>query len=255
MTPPSSKQTEKPYLLESAMQLVDEAVVITTTELDPPGPEIVYVNEGFCRMTGYTAEEVIGKTPRILQGPKTDRAELDRLRYCHSRGEPFKGRHIVNYRKDGSEFLLDWYVEPLRNDAGEITHWMASQRDVTERKALEEQLRHQAFHDPLTDLPNRALFMDRLEHALAGADRRESRVALLFMDLDNFKLVNDSLGHEAGDSLLVAVAERLKACLRTEDTLTRFGGDEFTILLEGVRDVSEATHVAERIIEELQKPF
>lgn len=125
---------------------------------------------------------------------------------------------------------------------------MASQRDVTERNALEEQLRHQAFHDPLTELPNRALFMDRLEHALAKANRRESRVAVLFLDLDNFKVVNDSLGHEAGDSLLAAVAERLKTCLRTEDTLTRFGGDEFTILLEGVGDVSEATHVAEGII-------
>lgn len=97
--------------------------------------------------------------------------------------------------------------------------------------------------------------MDRLEHALAKADRRESRVAVLFLDLDNFKVVNDSLSHEAGDSLHVAVAERLKACLRTEDTLTRFGGGEFTILLEGVEDVSEATQVAERIIEESRRPF
>src|SRR5215212_8305286 len=123
-------------------------------------------------MTGYAAEEIIGKTPRILQGPKTDRGELDRMRHSLSRGEPFKGGRIINYRKDGSEFLLNWYVVPLRNEAGEITHWMASQRDVTEREALEEQLRHQAFHDPLTQLPNRALFMDRLEHALAKADRR-----------------------------------------------------------------------------------
>ncbi len=123
------------------MRHVSEAVVITTTQLDPLGPEIVYVNEGFCRMTGYAAEEVVGKTPRILQGPKTDRAELDRLRRCLSRGEPFEGGEAINYRKDGSEYVLNWYIVPLRNDAGEITHWMASQRDVSERKRAEEALR------------------------------------------------------------------------------------------------------------------
>jgi len=254
--PQSRKQVEKPtHLIEAAIEHVDEAVLITTKELDSPGPQIVYVNEGFCRMTGYAAEEVIGKTPRILQGPKTGRAELDRLRRCLSRGESFFGGEVINYRKDGSDFVLEWYVVPIRNDAGEITHWMASQRDVTERKALEEQLRHQAFHDPLTGLPNRALFTDRLEHALARTERREGKVAVLFMDLDNFKIVNDSMGHEAGDSFLVAVAGRLKACLWPEDTLTRFGGDEFVVLLEGISDINQATRVAERITEALREPF
>ncbi len=256
MEPPSRKRAEKPiHLIEAAIEHVDEAVLITTTELDAPGPEIVYVNEGFCRMTGYAAEEVVGETPRILQGPKTDRAELDRLRRCLSRGEPFFGGEVTNYRKDGSEYVIEWYIVPLRNDAGEITHWMAGQRDVTERRALEEQLRHQAFHDPLTGLPNRALLMDRLEHALARIDRREERVAVLFMDLDDFKVVNDSLGHEAGDGLLVAVAQRLKACLRPEDTLARFGGDEFLLLLEDASDADQVTRVADRIIEALREPF
>ncbi len=127
MEPSNRKQVESPaYMLEATMRHIDEAVLITTKELDPPGPEIVYANEGFTRMTGYTAEEVIGKTPRILQGPKTDRAELDRLRRCLSRGEPFFGGEAINYRKDGSEFVLEWYIVPLRNEAGEITHWMAS---------------------------------------------------------------------------------------------------------------------------------
>jgi diguanylate cyclase (GGDEF)-like protein len=132
---------------------------------------------------------------------------------------------------------------------------MASQRDITERKAFEEQLRYQALHDPLTDLPNRTSFMDRLEHALSLANRRQKLSALLLLHLDNFKVVNDSLGHEAGDSLLVAVAERLRVHLRSEDTVARLGGDEFAILLEDITDVSDATYVAERIIEELRGIF
>jgi PAS domain S-box-containing protein len=215
MEPPSHKQGEEfIYLLASAVQHIEEAVVITTKELDLPGPEIVYVNKEFCRMTGYATEEIIGKTPRILQGPKTDRAELDRVRRCLSQGEAFKGGEIVNYRKDSSEYIVEWHLVPLYNDAGKLTHWMASERDITERKALEGQLRYQAFHDPLTKLPNRALFMDRLEHALSLANRRQKLDAVLLLDLDNFKVVNDSLGHEAGDSLLIAVAERLRVHLR-----------------------------------------
>lgn len=256
MKSPGRKHVEQPdRLIEAAIRHVSEAVVITTTDLDLPGPRIVYVNEGFCRMTGYTVEEVVGKTPRIFQGPRTDRAELDRLRYHLSRGEPFDGGEVINYRKDGSEYVLDWHIVPLRDEAGEITHWMAGQRDVTERKTLEENLRHQALHDPLTDLPNRTLFMDRLEHALSLATRHLRLIAVLFVDLDDFKIVNDSLGHEAGDTLLVAVAKRLRSRLRPEDTVARLGGDEFTIMIENVMVASDATRVAQRIIEGLREPF
>ena len=256
MEPPSRKQDERlNRVIDAAIDHVDEAVLITTAGLDLPGPEIVYVNDGFCRMTGYAAEEVLGKTPRILQGPKTDRAELDRLRRCLSQGKPFYGGEITNYRKDGSEYVLAWYILPMVDDAGEITHWMDNQRDVTERRALEDQLRHQALHDPLTGLPNRVLLMDRLEHALERADRREGRVAVCFMDLDDSKVVNDSLGHEAGDRLLVALAGRLEGSLRREDTLARFGGDEFVVLIEDASDASRATGVADRIVDALREPF
>ncbi len=129
-------------------------------------------------------------------------------------------------------------------------------QDITERKALEEQLKYQAFHDPLTDLPNRAFFLDRLGQVLAQSNRREGRVQVLFLDLDNFKLINDSLGHAVGDQLLLKVATRFKTCLRPQDTVARFGGDEFAILLEdAVMGVSSATHVAEQIIKELQPTF
>ncbi len=132
---------------------------------------------------------------------------------------------------------------------------LISLRDITERKGLEQRLMQQALHDPLTGLPNRTLFMNRLERSLARGRRRESKVAVLFMDLDNFKFVNDSLGHEAGDLLLVAVSKRVQPCLRSEDTIARLGGDEFAILIEDVKYTSEPAYVAERIVEELQAPF
>jgi diguanylate cyclase (GGDEF)-like protein len=127
--------------------------------------------------------------------------------------------------------------------------------DVTQKKRSEERLHHLAFHDPLTGLPNRRLFVDHLGHALKLTRRQGNRVAVLFMDLDQFKVVNDSLGHEVGDLLLTVVAQRLGRCLRPEDTLARFGGDEFVVLLEAVGDPAEAVRVAERITEELRRPF
>ena len=132
---------------------------------------------------------------------------------------------------------------------------MIDSRDVTERKVLEERLAYQAFHGPLTDLPNRALFMDRLEHSLARAGRRGGRVTLLFADLDNLKQVNDFPGHEAGDEILEATAGRLRSKLRPEDTVPRLGGDELVVLLEDVGGVEEATRVAERGVETLRFPF
>lgn len=246
---------ETAFLLEAAMRHVDEAILITTTELDDPGPEIIYVNDGFCRMTGYSPDEVIGKTPRLLQGPKTDRGQLDRLRRLLSRGESFDGRNVINYRKDGSEYVLEWHIEALQDGDGNITHWISSQRDVTELKAMEERLRHQALRDPLTDLPNRNLFAQRLKRALSRAAGRGESAALLFIDLDDFKDVNDSLGHEAGDRLLLEASERLTALLAPTATVARFGGDEFAILLEHLPDETEATRVAGRIIGALGEPF
>ena len=125
---------------------------------------------------------------------------------------------------------------------------------ATEQERLEE-LAHQAFHDSLTELPNRALFADRLEHALERTNRRKAAVAVLFLDLDDFKPINDNFGHDAGDRLLTAVAQRIKACVRPEDTVARLGGDEFTVLLEDIADVRYAIAVAERIEDSLQDPF
>ncbi len=143
----------------------------------------------------------------------------------------------------------------VHNEEGEPLYWLGIQADVTERKALEERLEHQALHDPLTDLPNRRLFVDRLGQALRRTRRRGRGVAVLFMDLDGFKNINDSFGHDTGDGLLVAVAERLEGCLRPEDTLARFGGDEFVVLLEYAEGPEEPVRVAERITRKLGEPF
>jgi len=155
---------------------------------------------------------------------------------------------------DGSWRYLEHTVSNLLDDP-DVRGIVVASRDITDRKALEDQLRHQAFHDSLTGLPNRALFMDRLEHALTRTSRHENAVAVLFLDLNNFKLINDSLGHEIGDRLLIEVGERLKACVRPEDTVARIGGDEFTILLEDVTDERDATQTAWRITEDLKAPF
>jgi len=149
----------------------------------------------------------------------------------------------------------DIAISSLHTRNGERSGRLISFRDITERKGLEQRLLQQALHDPLTGLPNRTLYMRRLKLALARERRRDSKVAVLFIDLDNFKFVNDSLGHEAGDLLLVAVANRILPCLRSEDTIARLGGDEFAILLEDVKDISVPAHVAERIVEELRLPF
>ena len=158
----------------------------------------------------------------------------------------------LEYRLNVPEGTLDFEARMVMSGPDEV---LCAVRDITERKAMEQRLEHQAFHDPLTGLPNRMLFMDRIQHALARIDRYGKPLAVLFLDLDNFKVINDSLGHGAGDQLLTKVAHRLRTCLRPEDTVARLGGDEFIVLLEAPEKEPDATLVAERIIEALQAPF
>jgi diguanylate cyclase (GGDEF)-like protein len=146
------------------------------------------------------------------------------------------------------------FIYPVRDETGTLSEVTLILEDVTERKALEERNAYQAFHDSLTGLANRTLFADRLEHALARTERQEDEIGVMFIDLDDFKHVNDSLGHSLGDSLLVEVAHRLGACLRPQDTLARFGGDEFVVLLEDI-DVGGVVGTAERILREIDDPF
>ncbi|MBD0265733.1 MAG: GGDEF domain-containing protein, partial [Tolypothrix sp. Co-bin9] len=182
------------------------------------------------------------------------RAEFTRLL---QENDAVSGFEAQVYRKDGSVIWIAENARAVRDlHTGELLYYEGTVEDITERKLAKEQLHERAFYDVLTGLPNRALFMDRLSHAVERAKRHpDYRFAVLFLDLDRFKMVNDSLGHLIGDQLLNAIARRLEACLRTEDTVARLGGDEFTILLESLEDIDPAICVAERIHQELSAPF
>jgi diguanylate cyclase (GGDEF)-like protein/PAS domain S-box-containing protein len=213
--------------------------------------------DGAVRSASRAAWEVLGSDPRELE--QLALAELvhpDDLPLLASAEGGSRHRRLEIRMRHRNGCWLD--VEAVANDMSADTHIEAlvlTIRDMTERKAFEEQLRHRAFHDPLTQLANRALLLDRLQHALSRETRVEDQVAVLFIDLDDFKLVNDRLGHASGDELLVMVARRLRSCLRSADTAARLGGDEFGVLLEGVPDVDQAAAVALRIIEGLGDPF
>jgi diguanylate cyclase (GGDEF)-like protein/PAS domain S-box-containing protein len=220
---------------------------------------VTFVNPAASHMTGWSTQELLGRPMHnLLHHTKPDGAPYPSaecpIYAAFTTGTTHSRDDEVFWRKDGTSFPVEYTSTPIFENS-EIVGAVVTFRDITERKALEKQLHHQAFHDPLTGLPNRALFMDRLEHAITRANRRGSKVAVLFMDLDNFKVINDSLRHKAGDQLLVAVAERLQAGLRPEDTAARLGGDEFTILVEDIANVGEVVQIAERIANRLQPPF
>jgi diguanylate cyclase (GGDEF)-like protein/PAS domain S-box-containing protein len=169
--------------------------------------------------------------------------------------EGYDHEHRIR-RPDGEVRWVHGQAEVVRDEGGEPLRMIGTVHDLTERRVLEDRLRRQAYYDHLTDLPNRQLFLDRLGRALTRTTRRRGRrVAMLFMDLDGFKVINDTLGHDTGDRLLVEVAKRLKRCLRPEDTLARFGGDEFTVLIEEVEGADQALRVTQRITKKFQRPF
>lgn len=207
-------------------------------------------NAAFQEMLGYTPEELRAMTIYDLITDARESIDHNSRRIKKEKSCLLGERHYR--RKDGTVLVVESSATLV--PYGDRGASCCIIRDVTERKALEEQLAHQAFHDSLTGLPNRTLFINRLEHALARAERFEDSVAVLFLDLDNFKVINDSLGHEVGDKLLAATARRLRPCLRPGDTIARLGGDEFTILLENISGMDEVTSVAERIADAMRSP-
>ncbi len=235
--------------------LVEQIPAVTYIDpVDDPDTSL-YTSPQIEQMLGYTSEEWQNEKlwPKRLHPDDRERVLAADERF-EAGGEPFREEYRL-LAKDGSVVWVREEAVLVRDEAGDPLYWQGVLYDLTERKALEERLEHRALHDPLTDLPNRRLFMDRLGQALMRTRRQHKRVAVPFMDLDGFKVVNDSLGHEVGDLLLTVVAQRLRRCLRPEDTLARFGGDEFTVLIEALDDPAEAVQVAKRITDELRRPF
>ncbi len=226
-----------------------EAIMVTDVNRS-----IVMVNPAFTVITGYTAEEVLGKNPRMFNsGRHNPDYYRDFYESLESR-DVWRGE-IWNKRKNG-EVFPEWVtVSVLRDESGVITHYVAVYLDITDRKKEEERIQYLANYDVLTALPNRYLLGDRLEQGISHAQRHKAKLAVMFIDLDHFKNINDSLGHDVGDALLKMVAERLKLCLRRSDTIARQGGDEFVAILGDLNSEDEASYVAEKMIESLGAKF
>ncbi|MFZ2853455.1 MAG: EAL domain-containing protein, partial [Rhodocyclaceae bacterium] len=212
---------------------------------------ILRVNLGFSEITGYTAEEAVGKTPNLLRSGRHDASFYAAMRQSVEQTGAWQGE-IWNRRKNG-EIFPEWLtITAVKDGEGKVTHHVSTLTDITQRKATENEIKHLAFYDPLTRLPNRRLLLDRLQHALSSSARNERAGALLFIDLDNFKTLNDTLGHDKGDLLLQGVAERLLASVRDGDTVARLGGDEFVVMLEGLSaEEEEAAAQTETIGEKI----
>jgi diguanylate cyclase (GGDEF)-like protein/PAS domain S-box-containing protein len=220
----------------------------------PCSPKIVYVNQAFSRITGYSSEEVIERDANFLISKTDDQNLAQRLQLAMNNCAEDE-IIIKSYRKDGSLFWNQIHLSPVSEPNGEVKYYVSIWNDITEFKNLEEQLLYQATHDTLTHLPNRSLLLDRIQQAIFHCGRTHRLVAILFIDLDKFKLVNDSMGHTFGDKLLGHVAQRLTQNVREIDTVARMGGDEFLIVLPGLINEEEALTSAQRIIAKLNRPF
>lgn len=235
--------------LSSAMEKVADSIFIT----DASGV-IEYINSAFEIITGYRREEAMGKTPRVIKSGKHDEQFYQQIWETLLRGEVYRNV-FINRRKDGQLYHEAITITPLTDEQGKVTHYIASGKDITESIQTQERLHHLAHHDVLTGLPNRMLFVERLKHALKRAEWRKRAVAVMFLDMDRFKIVNDTLGHEAGDRLLQAMAARLLGCVRDGDTVARFGGDEFAGFLNDVASPEDVAPIVAKFLAALAPPF
>jgi diguanylate cyclase (GGDEF)-like protein/PAS domain S-box-containing protein len=240
---------EKLILAGKVIQGCNEAIAITDRE-----NKIVDVNDAFCKITGYSWVDSSGQDPADLLGEIRDKEVLEEIWDAVSEEGQWQGE-IVHQRRNGELYPALLSVSAVLNDAKQVTHYVRIFSDITRLKQTEKRLEHLAHYDGLTSLPNRVLFQDRLQQAMYQAARNNLIVVLMLLDLDGFKSVNDTFGHAAGDDLLIAVADRLKKCVRSTDTVARLGGDEFTVVLTGVTDVRGAASVATQINRVLSEPF
>ncbi|KXK29414.1 MAG: diguanylate cyclase/phosphodiesterase [Candidatus Brocadia sinica] len=232
-----------------AMESVANAVFITDCD-----GRIKWVNNAFTILSGYTEGEVSGKTPRLFKSGKQDPSFYQQVWQTILAGKVWRGE-IINRRKDGDLYTVNQTITPLLDTHGKVCHFVAIHEDISDKKKIEERIHYMAHYDALTNLPNRNLFLDYLELELAHAHRNERMVAVMFLDLDRFKIINDTMGHAFGDQLLRAVAERLRACVREGDTVSRLGGDEFTFIIPDIANSQDTVLIAQKILNAMSRSF
>ena len=217
-----------------------------------PATRIIFVNDAFERSSGYARAEVLGRSLLFQQGPATEAGELARVAAAMARAQPARAE-LLNYNKAGKAYWVEAELVPFTDADGRQTHWVAVEREIDERKRSEADIHRLAFYDVLTGLPNRRLLMDRIAHLLAAAPRDHKISALMFIDLDHFKHINDARGHATGDALLRLAGERLAQLMRKADTVARIGGDEFVVLLAHLADdLHGAAHAAAQVAEKIR---
>ena len=242
------KRDDSQRLAETVFNSVNEAVMVTDRE-----NRIVAVNPSFIAITGFSGEDVLGRNPSMLSDSRTESDEVKSMWQEMASTGRWQGE-IVNRRKSG-ELYIGWVsINSVRDAKGDIANYVSVFSDISERKISEKRMQYLAHYDLLTDLPNRALFGDRLQQGLVKARRDNELLALMFVDLDKFKSVNDTLGHHIGDLLLKEVAKRLRDCIRESDTAARIGGDEFVVILPDIQVEQDAVNVAEKILASIEAP-
>jgi diguanylate cyclase (GGDEF)-like protein/PAS domain S-box-containing protein len=221
-------------LTSTALARLNDMVVIAKVVPEPGAVQpIIFVNDASLRRSGYARDEVIGRSMRMLHGPDTDPATVKRIVAAMEREEPVTAE-LVNYTRDGAPYWVEMEMLPFSSEGADITHWVVIGRDITERRNSAEAIHQLAFYDVLTGLPNRRLLTERLDAMVAASQAGRGLGALVYIDLDNFKKINDACGHAAGDILLTQTAARLSGVVGKRDTVARLGGDEFVVLLEGL---------------------
>ncbi|OAI15594.1 diguanylate cyclase [Methylomonas lenta] len=244
------KQNEQELQLAATIYLALEEAITVTDQND----RIIAINRAFTNLTGYTAEEVIGQTRSLLKSGRQDNVFYQTMWNKLNTTGKWQGE-IWNRRKNGEEYLEYLSINTLYSDKGKIIRRVATSSDITEKKRTAEIVHKQANIDPLTELPNRRMFLDRLQQAISKTHRGHKKLALMFLDLDHFKDVNDSLGHDMGDLLLKEVTQRMLSCIRETDTLARPGGDEFTLIMGELHDTNSIERVAQSILQAMMVPF
>jgi diguanylate cyclase (GGDEF)-like protein/PAS domain S-box-containing protein len=246
----TEKKSQDESLRRLTQAVEQSPITVVITDL---AANIVYANSTFTKVTGYTLEEALGKNPRILQSGHTPKATYDDMWAHLSAGIEWRGE-LINRTKDGKEYIESALISPVRQPDGEITHYLAIKQNITEAKQNVQRIQQLAHFDHLTGLPNRSLLNERFSYALSLAQRSGEALAVMFLDLDHFKNINDTLGHSTGDRFLIEVAKRLKSTIRDEDTVSRLGGDEFILVFPGT-DADAAAIVASKLIKTVSQPY